>query len=499
MSDGKRAGAFAYYGHDGVAYRGMADITVLVDGTVGLNDVPSCIVFTTREQGYGAGNERVRIRNNGNVGFNTATPLGLGHFRGRSTLNSYYVLYADNYTAPANPFFSVTGAGNTGINTGAPARNLHVEGTGRITGSVGSGGFLMMRDATGDITNAATLNGITVSGTTISAIDQSATNEIQRLDTLSVVSGSLRVSLLNDGVPFSSVALPIADGSETKVNAGAGTAVTGAGTTASPYVVTNTGDTNAADDITTGSTASGDISGTFGNLQIVANAVTGTEIANNAITLSKMAPASVNSNVIVNGSISALDFADQGATTGQVLAYGGAGFGYTPASSGGDVSGPYTGLQIVANAVTEAEIADNSVGSSEIVNGSILATDLFFATYSLGSTIYSDGTQWVFGQSRQVGYTDNNLGGGTGSITLSSNRVDNLVRGSNWTSLTVSMPNGATDGQESTVTFNVSATSVTWSGNGNTLVGTLPSAIAIGDTFKFKYYNQTSSWYRITY
>lgn len=41
-----------------------------------------------------------------------------------------------------------------------------------------------------------------------------------------------------------------ADGSETKVNAGAGIGVSGSGTVGSPYVVTNTGDTNASDDIT---------------------------------------------------------------------------------------------------------------------------------------------------------------------------------------------------------------------------------------------------------
>ena len=72
--------------------------------------------------------------------------------------------------------------------------------------------------------------------------DLSNTNEIQRLDTFAIVSGVLRASLLNDGVPFSSVTLPTADGSETKVNAGTAIGVTGTGTTGSPYVVTNTAD-----------------------------------------------------------------------------------------------------------------------------------------------------------------------------------------------------------------------------------------------------------------
>lgn len=51
--------------------------------------------------------------------------------------------------------------------------------------------------------------GIIISGDTISAVDTSFTNELQRLDTFDIVSGVLRASLLNDGVPFSSVTLPV--------------------------------------------------------------------------------------------------------------------------------------------------------------------------------------------------------------------------------------------------------------------------------------------------
>ena len=51
--------------------------------------------------------------------------------------------------------------------------------------------------------------GIVISGDTISAVDTSFTNELQRLDTFDIVSGVLRASLLNDGVPFSSVTLPV--------------------------------------------------------------------------------------------------------------------------------------------------------------------------------------------------------------------------------------------------------------------------------------------------
>jgi hypothetical protein len=81
--------------------------------------------------------------------------------------------------------------------------------------------------------------GITGSGTTaspysFSAIDASTTNEIQ---TISLSANTLSLSLGGG-----SVVLPSYDGSETKVTAGAGIGITGLGTTASPYIFTNSGD-----------------------------------------------------------------------------------------------------------------------------------------------------------------------------------------------------------------------------------------------------------------
>lgn len=82
--------------------------------------------------------------------------------------------------------------------------------------------------------------GIYFSGDTISAFDISPTNEIQRVDTFQIVGGDLIISLLNDGVPYSSVTLPVPTGAETIINAGTGISVTGSGTIGSPYIVTNT-------------------------------------------------------------------------------------------------------------------------------------------------------------------------------------------------------------------------------------------------------------------
>ncbi|MFN0174536.1 MAG: hypothetical protein ACKVU0_07820 [Saprospiraceae bacterium] len=55
-------------------------------------------------------------------------------------------------------------------------------------------------------------------------------------------------------------------------------------------VITNTGDTDASNDLTTASVAAGDVTGVFSNLQIAASAVGTNEIANASITAADLAP-----------------------------------------------------------------------------------------------------------------------------------------------------------------------------------------------------------------
>jgi hypothetical protein len=98
--------------------------------------------------------------------------------------------------------------GRLGIGSGTtdPVRRLHVVGDMRLTGSVDTPTAVMGRDGDGDIANLA-LSGMSVISGTLTATDGSTTNEIQRLDTFDIVGNTLRASLLNDGVPFSSVDL----------------------------------------------------------------------------------------------------------------------------------------------------------------------------------------------------------------------------------------------------------------------------------------------------
>lgn len=99
--------------------------------------------------------------------------------------------------------------------------------------------------------------GIEISGDTISAVDTSAINELQYIDTFLITGGVLYISLSQDSVPALSVTLPVPDGSETKVVAGTGISVSGSGTIASPYTITNTGDLSATNEGLLGVSAGG--------------------------------------------------------------------------------------------------------------------------------------------------------------------------------------------------------------------------------------------------
>jgi Chaperone of endosialidase/Collagen triple helix repeat (20 copies) len=99
----------------------------------------------------------------------------------------------------------------------------------------------------------------------------------------------------------------------------------GAGISISGTVITNTGDTNPLDDITTATVANGNITGTFSNLTIK--------------------PAQVGTLQLSNNSITAEKLTSMGATaSGQVLKWNGSAWGAgTDAQGGGGLTLPFSG------------------------------------------------------------------------------------------------------------------------------------------------------------
>ncbi len=223
------------------------------------------------------------------------------------------------------------------------------------------------------------------------------------------------------------------------------------------FVITNTGDTNAGDDLTFSSTASGDVSGTFSNLQINASAVGSAEIANNSVGNLDLADNAVSTSKIADDAVTAAKLADMGASSGQVLKWNGASWSpavdaqgitsigitagnginvtgsspnFTISNSGdtnaaddittstqanGDVTGPFNNLQIAAGVVGTAEIAnggvatadladgavtnpkigDNAVTTSKIANGAVTAAKIDNMNATNGQVIKWNGTTWA--------------------------------------------------------------------------------------------------------
>jgi len=129
-------------------------------------------------------------------------------------------------------------------------------------------------DQTVSISNGG---GISVSGTypsfTLTATDQSTTNEIQTVDTFEIVSNTLRLSLLNDNQPFKTVDL------SSYVNVGTDLAISG---TSSPLTLTS----STGSDVTLTQGTGISLSGTASNVTITNSApdqvvsITGAGISN---------------------------------------------------------------------------------------------------------------------------------------------------------------------------------------------------------------------------
>ena len=188
----------------------------------------------------------------------------------------------------------------------------------------------------------------------------------------------------------------------------AGTYTAGTGISLTNSIITNTGDTDPANDVTTTSQAGGDLSGTFSNLQLGLNSVGISELANNtvgtskiatnAVTFDKLAPGTPNISQVLKWNGAA--WAPGTESTGTIYT---AGTGISIASNqisntgllttsihAGDVTGAYNALQIAANAVTATEIADNAVGTTEIANNSI--TNSKIADNAVGTQKINDGS-----------------------------------------------------------------------------------------------------------
>jgi hypothetical protein len=156
------------------------------------------------------------------------------------------------------------------------------------------------------------------------------------------------------------------------------------------FTVTNTGDTNAADDLTNSTNFNGDVSGTAQNLQIKPNAVTTNEILNQTVQGIDINPMDALVGQVLKWNGNSWSPSDDNAGTGSSTLNLNAGAGImlngtapnlTIVNSGdananddvldtdvagGDLNGVFSNLQIRAGVVNTAELANSAVTAAKL-------------------------------------------------------------------------------------------------------------------------------------
>ncbi len=154
------------------------------------------------------------------------------------------------------------------------------------------------------------------------------------------------------------------DSGNVNLSNGTGISITG---NAPNFTITNTGDTNAADDVTTTTQANGDVSGPFNNLQIKANVVTSAEIADNAVGSSEIADGSVASADLAANAVTTVKIADSAVST----------------------------AKIANDAVTSAKILDGTIVTADIANQAITGAKIDDMNAANGQVLKWNGTTWA--------------------------------------------------------------------------------------------------------
>ncbi len=172
------------------------------------------------------------------------------------------------------------------------------------------------------------------------------------------------------------------------LNNGAGISITGA---APNFTITNTGDTNPNDDLTTASQANGDVTGPFNNLQIKADAVTSAEIADDAVGSTEILDGSVGSAELAANAVTAIKMAD-----GAVLT-----------------------VKIANDAVTSAKIADGTISTADVADQAITGNKIDDMNAANGQVLKWNGTTWAPAADNTGNF--NVLGGIGISVTPSNN------------------------------------------------------------------------------